>query len=290
MRLRCLFFVTSLLSLPAIAYGADPTVEQCLESSERGQRLQTDGKYTRARELFTACAARSCPAPVQRECVSALADVERAMPTIAVVVRDDADQDVIDARVFVDGALQKITGTSLALDPGEHKLRVEAPGHSPADQAFVATVGEKSRLVRVRLARLGAPPPVTPAGSDKHDAKTITPTRPGDDVEPSGPPPLAWVLGGVAVVGVGTSIFLGLSARSDLSDLKSAPCAASKTCDESDVRSIKTRLAVADISLGIAALAAVGSVWLFVTAPSSPRAGYVGVRAQAGGLRVEGAF
>jgi hypothetical protein len=211
-------------------------------------------------------------------------DVERATPTVVLVVRNDRDEDILGARALIDGAPQRLAGTPIALDPGEHRLRVEAPDHAPVEQTFVATASEKGRIVRVRLVRESAPPP-------DRDAAPI-------DARPSAPAPApvplaAWTLGGLAVVAAGSSLVIGLSARDDLDDLERAPCASARTCAESDVQSIKTRFVVADVALGAAIVAAGAAIWIFVARDRGAAPGALarfGVRAAAHGAAFEGSF
>jgi hypothetical protein len=151
-----LLFV-ALATWPSVVVAADPppTIEDCLKSSEEGQRLRDGGKYVRARELFTTCAMKTCPAVVQRECVAALGEVDRNAPSVVFVVRNDAGDDVPDARLVLDEAplVQRTLGTPVNVDAGEHVLRAVAIGHKTSEQRFVASVGEKSRVIAVRLTR-----------------------------------------------------------------------------------------------------------------------------------------
>jgi hypothetical protein len=89
--------------------------------------------------------------------------------------------------------------------------------------------------------------------------------------EPAPPPPSpaavpfgSVVLGGVAALALGTSAVLWLSATSDLHSLESSPCATTKTCAQSDVDSVRTRMITGDVlaGVGLAALGAAAVLWL----------------------------
>jgi hypothetical protein len=161
--------------VPATAAGAPPSTGQCLDASEQGQAMRDRGKLLRARELLSTCASTSCPAPVRDPCAKWVEAVIAETPSIVIVVRDDADRDLADASVVIDGAARtRVTGQPVDLDPGSHTLAVEVPGYEGARPSFVANLGEKNRLVRVRLAKASgasaaaasSPPLVSAAPAD----------------------------------------------------------------------------------------------------------------------------
>lgn len=242
------------LLLSAPAHAALPTVDQCLDASERGQRLESEGKLSSAREQFAVCASDACPPPVRVSCTRSAEQVVERMPSVVVVVRDEGELDVKDAVVtFDDARREPIDGRPIALDPGPHSLRITAPDREPVERAVVVVVGEKDRVVRVQL-------PVA-------KAVATLPPRPVDDPARS-VPVLAFVLGGISVASLGASIGLGLDARSDRDDLRDAPCAVSRTCAADDEASVKRRLVVADVALGVAVVAGVAAIWVWLSAPS----------------------
>src|SRR5205814_1618210 len=75
-------------------------------------------------------------------------------------------------------------------------------------------------------------------------------------------PVLAYVLGGVGILGLGSFTYFGLTSKGDLSNLKDT-CA--PYCAQNDLDSVKTRMLVADISLGVGIVALGVATYLFVT-------------------------
>ena len=254
----------ALVHVSDVTHAAPPTVAQCLDASEQGQAMRDEGKLARAREQFAICSSTSCPAPVRTSCMKWLEGVVEQTPSIIIVVRDPNDRDVTDATVVIDRAARtKVTGQPVELNPGPHTLVVEAPGHETVRESIVATLAEKNRHVRVRLPRAS-----TPSASERTPAPSTTEPSPsrGRSV-----PALTIGLGALALAGVGASLYLGLDARSDLSDLR-ASCRAGNTCNESDTDGIRTRLVIADVALGVSAVAAIAAVWIWLAQPSRPTA------------------
>src|SRR5689334_21873446 len=77
--------------------------EQCATAADQAQQLRDDGKYRRAREQLLICARDVCPAPIKRDCLEWLAQVESTAPTVVFGAKDGA-KDLSDVKVYVDGA------------------------------------------------------------------------------------------------------------------------------------------------------------------------------------------
>ena len=230
---------------------ATPSVAQCLSASEQGQLARDDGHYTKARALLLTCSSGACPAVVQRDCLKWLAEIDTNMPTLVFVVRSASGSDERDVVVRIDGQVlvSRLDGMPVAVDPGEHVFSFQAGARRVESRALV-NVGERNRVVRVTFE--DAAPPV-------HGPE---PAR--EQSSPSAVPLGSLVLGGAGLVALGTSAVLWLTATSDLKSLESDPCATTKTCAESDVKSVRTRMIVGDVlaGMGVAALGAAAVLWL----------------------------
>ncbi len=237
---------------------AEPSIDQCIASSEAGQRERDAGQYLAARRSLAACTASTCPPAIARDCAAWLGELERSVPSIIVSTRDDRGADILGARISVDDMIVERSGSAIALDPGEHTITAEAPGHAVSRTGIVVLTGEKNRIVIARLAKLGGAA-VSPPDASARDAR------------PSllGPA----ILGGAGVLSLGGSLVLGLGARSDLADAKDSPCAATRSCSEDDGRSIDRRLVIADVLLGVgvAALASAAAWFFFQRSSGGPR-------------------
>ena len=155
--------LVALLALaPAPAF-ADLTKGQCVDANTTGQNLRREGKMSLAREQLRACASPSCPAMVRDDCTKRLDELERAQPTIIFDVKDLAGRDVSSVQVVVDGRAlaDRLDGTALGVDPGEHAFTFVVAGQAPLTQTFVIKEGEKERRERILV---GAAVAASPAG------------------------------------------------------------------------------------------------------------------------------
>jgi hypothetical protein len=256
---------------PAVAQGA-PAVEACVRASDDGQMQRDGGRYSRAAADFARCSAADCPALVRRDCARWLEDLVALTPTIVPSARDASGNDLAAVRVLVDGTevARQLDGRPIDLDPGRHVVSFEGPGGATAREQIVVRAGEKNRIVAVTL---GAASPATSAK---------TPPRPPPRALGGPPVPvLPFVVGGAALVAFGLGLAFGLSSRSDLSTLEAEPCAATRTCNPSDVDAVRSKLVVSDVLIGAAAVGAVTSIALYFvmrphddrTVPASARIG-----------------
>lgn len=258
---RLVEFALSLavLGLPGVARAANETALQCAEQSEQAQRLRDEGKLEKARALFLACAAERCPSIINKDCTGWYVEVDARLPSVVLAAKDAAGHDLTDVSVFVDDAttplVKSLDAGALRLDPGEHRLRFEAPGRVTTTTELLLRDGEKRRLVGVVLepvttdeARGRGPftPSVVPVQTDR---------------------PVPWLslgLGGVALVGAGTFAYFFASADQRHDEL-ARTCA--PTCDHDEVDDARTELLISHVALGIGITAAVGAVVSYVLAP-----------------------
>jgi hypothetical protein len=144
---------SAVLSFPAASAAAEPTKDQCIDANEAAQSLRKVEKLREAEERLRVCVAAACPGPVRDDCAQRLTEVRAATPTIVFVVKDDADQDLSAVRVTMDGALlvDKLDGTAIALDPGEHHFTFDAEGRTRVERTLLVQEGEKDRHERIVL-------------------------------------------------------------------------------------------------------------------------------------------
>jgi hypothetical protein len=227
--------------------------------------MRDRGKVIEARELFRVCARTSCPAVVRKDCSKWLAEIEESVPTIVIAARGPSGADIIDLKVSVDGEVvaTRADGKPIAINPGEHTLRFEAEGVPPKTEPVVIRTGEKNRMLRVELG----------AGTSETKPKPVVAEPPQGEpvVAPSsGPPAGFWILGGLGVVALGSFAYFGVTSKSDLDDLR-ATCA--PYCPQSELDSVKSRMLVADISLGVGIASLAVATVLLVTSGSKNAAG-----------------
>ncbi len=216
--------------------------------------MRDAGKYLKARDLFRTCARETCPVVVRRDCAKWLPEMEDAVPTVVLVLHDARGADVSDAKVTVDGdtVATSIDGRPLALDPGPHDITFEVAGRPPVTSKFVLRAGDKNRPVS---ATLQPEAPVPQAAST-----TIAPST--DRSERGGIPTASYVLGGVGLAALGSFAVFGITGKGDLSTLRTT-CA--PHCATSDLDAAKTKLVIADVSLGIGLVALGVATYLALT-------------------------
>jgi hypothetical protein len=245
---------------------------ECASASEEAQRLQKVGKLVDAQKQLLICTRSVCPAVVRQDCEAWLPSLEAMIPSLVVAARDEDGRDLVDVKVTLDGApVDTSSGRSVLLDPGKHTLHVEAAGKIPADQPVVVHEGERARPVIITLLAkdrpVKPPPPPTPPPQ-----VVMVPAPP----PPPQVSPFVWVLGTLATVSLASFVVFEVKASTDASHLKST-CA--PRCPQSDVDSVSTSGAVANVSLALAGAFAGGAlaVWLLgrPTSASTPAAGFV---------------
>ena len=119
----------------------------CVDASEKAIFLRRDGKLQDARAALAICADATCPDEVKAECESRLVSVSALTPTLILVAKTAAGEDVANGvDVTIDGAAiaAGIDGRPRAFDPGAHTLVVTMNGRSET-RALVLREGEKNR-------------------------------------------------------------------------------------------------------------------------------------------------
>lgn len=251
-RLAPLVVGLALALVPGRAAAAPPDKAACADAYTAGQELRLERHYTRARKALLACAQPTCPAFMQTECTRWLSEVEAAQSSIVVVVRDDAGHDVKPSRVVVDGedVREPLDGRALAVDPGEHVVEVHTPDATRSERVLVRE-GEKRRPLAFTVA--AAPPAAAPPPVKIEPRASRRPI-----------PTLGWILGGTSALALASFAGFATAGFVMQSD-RDATC--SPHCPQADVDAVKRRYLVADISLGVAVLAAAGFGWVILARP-----------------------
>jgi hypothetical protein len=213
----------------------------CAAAAEEGQSARDRHALRDARAALVRCGGTDCPEAVRRDCVAWLDDVERRTPTAVFFADAGPGRDLTDVRVLLDGVLvaPRLDGRSVAVDPGEHRVRFVREDGRAEERSVLFVEGEKNRKVEARFA--DAPRPPVP--------------------ERAGPSPWAWAAAGVGVAGLAGFTAFGLAGRSDLATLDRC----SPRCDPSDVDAARTKYVLADVSLGIAIVGLGVATVLFLT-------------------------
>lgn len=264
------------VALAASAARAEaPSKKQCVEANDASQPLRRAGKLAAAREQLRVCVDPACPALVRSDCTRMMDDLERAQPTVVFDVKDDAGNDLTDVKVTVDGSAltDKLTGTALQADPGQHVFTFEAAGKPAVSRTLVLHEGEKDRHERITIGSAAAEPAAVTPGTSSPAAESPSPQAPATGLGTQ-----RWIgiaLGGAGVVGVAVGGIFGALALS-AKNAQSRDCASATSCqsyqqalsDHSSVSTDGTISTVAFVAGG--ALLAAGAVLFFTGASSSP--------------------
>jgi hypothetical protein len=233
---------------------AQADIAECVGAHSRGQAERNAGRLQNAKADFVKCSNAVCPSEIQTECVAFLAELEVYSASVVFAAVDAEGNDAIDVKVRVDDqpVLDQLTGLATTLDPGSHTDTYVWPDGFEQKQTVVVAQGEKNR--RIELSR----------EPQKVDAPAAAPAQ----VErPSkGAPAVAFVLGGVGVLALGSFAafaVMGKSAESDMDGCK-------PYCTQAQADKMRVRYLAADISLGVGLVALGASGYLFVRAAREP--------------------
>jgi hypothetical protein len=205
---------------------ADMTKAQCIDVNTKGQDFRRDGKLSAAREQLRMCATPSCPAILSDDCAKRLDELERAQPTIIFDAKDGSGRDLSLVKVTVDGVplAEKLEGTALQVDPGEHVFVFTEPDQAPVTKTFVLKEGDKERRERVVIGP-AIVPAITPQPSVGSSSSSPGESRGGMGTQRI----LGLVAGGVGVVGVALGAVFGAMTLSEASQ-QQKDCASAANC------------------------------------------------------------
>ena len=223
----------------------------CLAAHEEATSLLTQKKPHAAHDRFVTCARTECPTVVRKECGEQLAIVEKDAPTVALEAHDEAGADTTAVKVTIDGrsVTDRLTGAAIDVEPGEHVFRFERADGKSIEQKVLVVEGEKNRKVVADFATLVPKPPPPPGGD-------VVPAPPR---EPKKIPVLAYVAGGIGVVGLGGFGFFALTGKGAEKDLASS---CNPNCSNDQLSPVKRDYLFADISLTVGVVALVTAVIL----------------------------
>jgi hypothetical protein len=287
MRTRALLATGTLVCAFAMPARADET-QVCSDAYTQGQTLRNEHKLIKSREQLRVCTRAECTWRAT-ECAKWLTEVETALPSIVFEVKNGKGDDVSDVKVSIDGAplVDRLDGSALVVDPGEHTFRFEATGESAVEKKVVVREGEKGRRIPIMI---GSSQRAEPKG----DAPRGVPESPAS--AGSTQRTIGLVVGGVGVVGLGFGTVFGLIAGSKWSDAqnKCTPSACGSGSPAQDDKSAAQNAATISTILFVAggAALATGAVIFFTAPRSATEKDSVGVSVapSLGGVVVRGWF
>ncbi len=267
-----------LVSGPAKA--ADPTTADCLAASDASLRSGNEHKLRAERSQLLVCAAASCPADIRRECIRRVDEVNAAIPTLIFAAEDADGRDLTAVKVTMDGELlaERLEGTALSIDPGQHDFVFETAGQPRLTGQYVIREGQKDRRESIKFGvgttaespRAASPLPLPAAPASEDDANQGLGTQ----------RIVAIFAAGAGVVGVGVGGALGMLAVSKKNDAEKVcpgQCADQNGVDLwSDAKSAGNTSTVLFIAGG-AAIAGAVVLWLTGSPSAAASATQVGI-------------
>jgi hypothetical protein len=288
---RFAFFVCFAIgaSMATVAHAQD--TDACIGANEKAVALRRADKLIEEQAALSTCAASSCPNTVRTSCLQRLGLVGQAIPSIVFVAKDASGHDLAAVKLTIDGApyADRLDGSAIELDPGEHEFRFEVAGQAPVVVRFVTHQGEQNRRETIVFEVAPVPPAVVPPASPAFGAADSNPTTPAAADQTAADlggtqRTFGLVVGGVGVAGlVAGAVFGGLSMAAHNGYEKScgsqvgAPtgfCKSQGVSGESDAATKGTLSTIFFIGGGVATAA--GAV-LFLTAPKGSAGTQVGI-------------
>jgi hypothetical protein len=214
--LLCLLSVTT-----SVSAAADPTTADCLAANERSIAFRNRHELRAARAELLICATSSCPEDVRTECARRVTEVNAQMPTIVFEIKDRDDNDLSAVAVAMDGQrlVERLEGTALSIDPGEHVFVFSVAGEPPVEKRLVIRESEKGRRERIIIGSQQPESPVAvsqvPASwgtSNTQDPVAVQDSNPGNGK--SVRRVIGVVAAGVGAAALGVALYEQLTARS----------------------------------------------------------------------------
>jgi hypothetical protein len=269
-------------SASALATGRDDEKRACMAASEEAQVLRLHDKLRAAKDQLLVCARDVCPPVISHDCGQWLTEVNASLPTVVLSVLDAAGNDVAAVRVEVDGApfVDRLGGTALPADPGEHTFVFFHGSDPPIVQKVIVREGEKNRLLSVRLSSVAT----GESGAPRGGPRTLVPAREAREGSPeegrsSAMPILAWSLLGASAVGLGFGAYFEVTQVKDYGNLSST-CAPTHSCSASSVDTVTNDRVYGFVSLSAGLVAAgVGTTLLLLhhSRPGTPSSAWFDV-------------
>jgi hypothetical protein len=249
----------------------------CASQYEKAQELRQASKLRQSKDAMLRCAKPACGDFVQGECTRWLSQIDAEMPSVAIAANDEAGQPVLDVEVTMDGEklASRLDGRALPVDPGMHDFSFKTPTGAVVDRRIAISLGERNRVIVVKLVSPKPAPAAPPAPSKPESGAreiglalvSAPPVRPANQVASSSEPPvpeagdkgssslLPYVVGGVGLVGVGGYALFYTMAKTE-NNAMLEQCWPS--CSEGRLDRVRNLYLASHISLG-AGMAAIGT-------------------------------
>jgi hypothetical protein len=253
---RRLFLLTLAVWLLPVGVSHAQSSETSCEAVERTEAMRAAGHYREARARLLECVNAQCGGDVRRRCAATLQKLDAVTPSVVVRAYDGKGNDVMDVVVTLgnEPLASSLDGMAIPVDPGEHRFTFRRAGFEPVTQTVTIRQGEKFKSIE---ARVGPEEPASLLTEGEYGASApLSTTR----IAAGG------TLIGVGVAGLVGFTWLGLTARSEETELQDG---CSPACSDARVSSVRTRYVLSNVSLGVAVAALGGAAWVLLSGGSS---------------------
>jgi hypothetical protein len=240
-------------------------VRACIAASTDAQTLRQQGHLLAARDQAIACARDACPSVVRSQCSRWVTELRGRIPAITVRVQDASGADVLtNVRFTIDGALGRLDGRPVELDPGEHTVEAVTDAGERVEQKVLLAESEEPRPLVLRLAPPPAPPHAPSSSANLSPAEPPRPAPPASTRIPLG----AWIAGGLGVAAFAGATYFGLAAKGQLDTLNSS---CSPHCTDAQTQPGRSDALAFDVLLGVGGAAAgTAIVWALFFPSAAP--------------------
>ncbi len=214
-----LTLLTAFALTDGVAHAADPTTADCLAATESSVKLGNEHKLRAERAQLLVCTAASCPADIRKDCTSQAQEVSAQIPTIIFAAKAASGADLNAVKVTMDGEVlaERLEGTALSVDPGEHAFTFETPGQPAVVAKFTIQQAQKDRH---ELITFGTPVPV-PFTLPEQNLQASTTEPPAATSGATTRRAAGWAVGGVGLAGLAAGVALVVVASGKRSDCHS---------------------------------------------------------------------
>jgi hypothetical protein len=292
----CGLLVASLLA-SASAKAESSVVQACLAANESSIAARKAHKLRAARADLLVCAAATCPNDIQKECLRRVDEVSSAIPYVVFQAVDLTGHDLSEVRVSMDGEplAEHLEGIALAVDPGPHTFRFEAPSAPVVEKQLTIRERDHDRHERIELATADSQRQVAAIGSPSKPVAVIAPPAeraPARGSSRSTYAALALTSAGVGVVGLGVGTIFGLKSiarHNSAADVCPADCQDKHGVDLWDEARSAGNIATVGFIVGGVGLVGAATLW-FVVRPEESRVPTAQLRLGPNGLSLRGTW
>ncbi len=212
--------VTAFALTAGTVQAGNPSTAECLAATESSVKLGNDHKLRAERAQLLVCSAASCPKDIRKDCASQVEAVSAQIPTIIFDAKDASGADINAVKVTMDGEVlaERLEGTALSIDPGEHAFAFETAGQPLVTRKLTIQQAQKDRHERITFGTIPpAPSPntvPTPSVQESTSEPVAAPISHGRRTA-------GWVIGSVGLAGLGAGIALWAIASGKRSDCNS---------------------------------------------------------------------